>query len=601
MEPAWASRLLDDNGLQLENWLKDGRADIIKTGPHRTVYKVQMPYGNFYLKHYKTPGWQSRLQNLFRPCKAKLEWNAAEKIRLAGIPTITPVAVGRTFYGPFVADSFLVTPEIPQTVSLHDYILEVASRDDAKLSIAFRRGLADQLGKLVGRLHGHGLIHRDLHAGNILIKTPAKDNITSQPEYHQLKLPCFQEGTQPSLPRLWLIDLHAVHTSRRLSISQMERNLGLLANFFSHFAQASDRLRFFRAYWKAVCETVPAGNDSASTDKDSDFTQLSDFPLNFIHTLKRVEAFCEQSVRLAHEAADRKWLRANRRLIIADTAKTACRGLAELGVERLHAWRDRPEFLFNDELIRQWHVRESNRQQATIGSPIGTIESLHVESRLIAGKEHALQPRNSREWTPARRAWEMGHALLRRGFQVPRPLAFISTLEQPGKLREYLITENLTASDTVSFTKFLKRSSENSADSQWERLLSRGIELFARQLWKLHEYGFLHTELTGDSVFLERPQDAKEPVAPLTKQRFANVIFGALQGIQRRRRITQKDVAHVLANLFQSLASGSIRRSHCVRFLRAFEKQKERTDWKSLWRFVETLLPSGCQKTRVST
>ena len=59
--------LFDARGVRIEELLQTGEAEIIKTGPHRTVYRLSLPLGRFYLKHYRIPDWRALFQNLFRP------------------------------------------------------------------------------------------------------------------------------------------------------------------------------------------------------------------------------------------------------------------------------------------------------------------------------------------------------------------------------------------------------------------------------------------------------------------------------------------------------------------------------------------------------
>src|SRR5688572_23498955 len=70
MDPAVCGDWIDNNGeLPISRWLMQGIAKTVKTGPHRTVYRLTLSAGSFFLKHYRTPDWQAVLQNMIRPCK----------------------------------------------------------------------------------------------------------------------------------------------------------------------------------------------------------------------------------------------------------------------------------------------------------------------------------------------------------------------------------------------------------------------------------------------------------------------------------------------------------------------------------------------------
>ena len=60
-------------------------AETVKTGPHRSVYRLLLPGGEFYLKHFRIADWKALLQNVVRPSKAEREWRAAHAHRRAGL------------------------------------------------------------------------------------------------------------------------------------------------------------------------------------------------------------------------------------------------------------------------------------------------------------------------------------------------------------------------------------------------------------------------------------------------------------------------------------------------------------------------------------
>ncbi|MFO0919994.1 MAG: lipopolysaccharide kinase InaA family protein [Planctomycetaceae bacterium] len=68
-----------------------------------------------------------------------------------------------------------------------------------------RRALAEELGELIARLHSRGVVHRDLHGGNILLR-PAAGGF-----------------------RLWLVDLAPLRFLRECPAEAvLAQNLGRL-------------------------------------------------------------------------------------------------------------------------------------------------------------------------------------------------------------------------------------------------------------------------------------------------------------------------------------------------------------------------------------
>ena len=57
----WGEVLLGANGLRLEEWSEQGRVTTIKSGPHRVVYRVDLPQGAIYVKHFLVPDWRAKI------------------------------------------------------------------------------------------------------------------------------------------------------------------------------------------------------------------------------------------------------------------------------------------------------------------------------------------------------------------------------------------------------------------------------------------------------------------------------------------------------------------------------------------------------------
>ena len=207
------------HGLRLSEWIATGRASVVKHGPHRTVYRITLPNGVYYLKHYRVAGPRAWLQNNLRPPRALREAAAAVQVRSAGIATAETVAVGRRLTGPlrrgpFSADSYFVTREIPGVEPLDEWVGDVAHR---AMPQAVRRDLIRKLATLTATLQRAGLDHADYHAGNVLLRVNG-DAVT-----------------------LWLIDLHPL---RRARMTRRRRwtMLGMLGTSLGMAATASDRL-----------------------------------------------------------------------------------------------------------------------------------------------------------------------------------------------------------------------------------------------------------------------------------------------------------------------------------------------------------------------
>ena len=64
--PAWKSVLLGPQGLRLDEWLAEGRVQIVKHASHRTVYRIELPDHAFYVKHYRVLAFLNAATHLLR-------------------------------------------------------------------------------------------------------------------------------------------------------------------------------------------------------------------------------------------------------------------------------------------------------------------------------------------------------------------------------------------------------------------------------------------------------------------------------------------------------------------------------------------------------
>ena len=155
--------------------------ETVKTGPHRTVYRLSLAEGRFYLKHFRIADGKALLQNIVRPSKAEIEWRAAKNIARFGLPTFEGVALGQLSRRGIIHDSFLVSREIPQAVPLDQFVVvEIETVKRASIARAtacrqseLRQSLAVGLGELAARLHVAAVAHADFHAANILVQQAA--------------------------------------------------------------------------------------------------------------------------------------------------------------------------------------------------------------------------------------------------------------------------------------------------------------------------------------------------------------------------------------------------------------------------------------------
>jgi len=207
-----AMALFGPNGPDLDRWIANGSASIVKSGPHRTVYRVILRGAVVYVKHCRIMGPRAWLREVVRPAKARLEFENLLALQARGIAAAVPLAWGSTDSA-WPGESWLITKSLDDAVTL----LQILERP---LRPRERRDWATALGRFFAKLHDAGVVHPDPHPGNLLVTGG----------------------------HFALIDLHAVGLTAPLAWPARRANLVLLNRWFQLRATRTDRLRFWKAY-----------------------------------------------------------------------------------------------------------------------------------------------------------------------------------------------------------------------------------------------------------------------------------------------------------------------------------------------------------------
>ena len=203
------------------------RFTLDDAGRERAFYIKR--HGRSSLKEYLKPLLSLRWPIL----GARNEWQALFAFHEAGLPTMTPVALGQ--HGP---NSFLITEALEnctklselQTVGHHGLAAtdEIPPQDISPESRLSRRMLVQRVAHMTQRMHGAGLHHQDYYLGHLLQPNPAAPG-----------------KTVPD--RVYVIDLGRVRKRQPLSQRWIVKDLAQL-NYSASAASLTERLRFLREY-----------------------------------------------------------------------------------------------------------------------------------------------------------------------------------------------------------------------------------------------------------------------------------------------------------------------------------------------------------------
>lgn len=207
--------------------------DVFRYKEGRRTLRFELDGKSYFLKYHQGVGWLEIVKNLIQLrlpiISAKNEWRAIRFLEQHHLDTMTIAAYGERGINPAKTESFLVTDELTNTMSLED--LGEQWRQ-AKPTFSTKMSLIHKLADIAKVMHEHGLNHRDFYLCHFLIdQSFAKDNTITRET------------------RLFLIDLHRAQIRKKTPTRWIIKDLGSL--FFSAFDvlfTQRDLFRFMTRY-----------------------------------------------------------------------------------------------------------------------------------------------------------------------------------------------------------------------------------------------------------------------------------------------------------------------------------------------------------------
>lgn len=188
---------------------------------------------SYFAKLHDGVGWREIVKNLLmlrRPVLgARDEWRAIQRFAELGVATMTIAGFGERGLLPSRRQSFLITDELADTVSLEDFCRDWPATPPPA---ALKRALIAKVATIAKTLHNNGVNHRDFYICHFLL------------ERDSLREPYAAETLA-----VHVIDLHRVQVRAVTPRRWLEKDLAALD--FSSMAiglTRRDRLRFLKAY-----------------------------------------------------------------------------------------------------------------------------------------------------------------------------------------------------------------------------------------------------------------------------------------------------------------------------------------------------------------
>lgn len=528
--------LFGPGGPTYSRWLADGEAEVVKSGPHRTVYRVSQSEGTVYVKHCRINGPRAWAREVMRPPKARLEFENASRLLALGIGAAVPLAWG-TADRFWPGESFLITRDLAPAVPFIDFVEARLPRLAPDQQRHIRRQLARGLGRFFAHLHDSGVTHPDPHPGNLLIELPGS-----------------------LMPHFSLLDVHAVRFSGPLSWRESRDNLILYNRWFLLRASAADRLRFWREY-HFTRQKLPVG----------DFADAAELERATLASCRRFW--------LARTARYKGTHRTVRRVRAGHLRGLAIR---DLPADFLRDLLTNPDAAFTRsgaKLLKQCET--STVAEVEIPTPDGPKAVILKRVNV----RNALDPvKNLFRSSAARRSWLLGHGLSERWLPTPRPLAMFHRVRTGILPAEgYLLTEKVP--DAIGLPEAVKACRD-------VRILRAWAERLARVVRQMHDRGVSHRDLKAPNVMLQGAATDPASATPVLIDLVG--VRASADAVPFARRV--KELARLNASF---LAMPHVTRGERLRFLRVYlAGVGSQPDWKKWWKAVSEATVAKVAKNR---
>jgi tRNA A-37 threonylcarbamoyl transferase component Bud32 len=523
----------------------------VKHNTSRTVYRGTIGGREVYLKHFHSRSIFHRFMRRLGSSDAMRELRFSQHLQRHGVPTARVLAAACRGGVEWLATEAVVA------ASPADAWHEEQLRRGADGQRAIRQAAA-QLGRLIGRMHAAGVIHSDLHCGNILVRTSGNGD---------------GRGSEGGKLDLVLMDLHRAQRRKNLTRRARSANLAMLFHDRFHLTHRTDRLRFLHQYLQA----------SQASGSLRGWQEL-------------VEQFAALHRRRLHAQRDRRTFKPGKYFACL-RLPGRWSGHVVLESKRRMAGSTAAECVLT---TADWQQCLADPPGLLSGPEVQVVKdspSSRVVRRKLQVGPHLLdvfikQPRRKRRWKwlldcfrAARpiRSFALGHALLTRRIATALPLAALERRVGPVLLDSLLITEAVHAPllDEFMATQLANppRAGTQVTVVQQRQLAQDVLWQLGRLLQRLHDNRFAHRDLKATNLLVHW-QAGSSP----------QIVLLDLDGLTQCRVLTARRRFQGLMRLNVSLLKcPAVNRAGRLRMLLGYLRRlgEGRVEFKPYWRMLE--------------
>ena len=171
----------------------------------RKTLRFKFGKKHYFGKFHTGVGWKKIFKNIlqFRSppvLSAQNEWRAIKKLETIGVDTMRLLGYGKVGRNPAKIQSFVVTHELKETISLEKYCKAWASSPPSK---AFKAALITEVAKIARTIHENGLNHRDLYICHYLLDISKKMKAIAPEDIHLYLIDLHRMQIRPKTPLRW--------------------------------------------------------------------------------------------------------------------------------------------------------------------------------------------------------------------------------------------------------------------------------------------------------------------------------------------------------------------------------------------------------------
>lgn len=200
--------------------------EVFRNVKNRKTFRIEVDGKGFFVKIHRGVGWREIFKNLLQfklpVTGARNEFQALAKLAQLGIATMKSAAFAERFLNPAKRESFLITEELTDVITLEDWGAE------NPVSSPLRNRLISAVARSAGTMHRAGINHRDCYICHYMLHLPTAEKRE---------------------PTVYVIDLHRAQIREKVPYRYHVKDVaGLLFSAWSASLTRREALRFIREY-----------------------------------------------------------------------------------------------------------------------------------------------------------------------------------------------------------------------------------------------------------------------------------------------------------------------------------------------------------------